>query len=80
MVLMTLTAPTGCPPCKALRKKRVVLAGIYELREEEPCSWLTWTFHTTKNSLLAQKEANDALAQKFGVEAFPTVVVLNKRW
>jgi len=37
---------------------------------------LTWT-STPQRTPAAQKEANDALAQKFGVEAFPTVVVLN---
>ena len=25
----------------------------------------------------SQKDANDALAQKYGIEAFPTVIVLN---
>ena len=76
LVLMDFNGSDWCPPCKALRKnvlsstefidyakKNLVLVDVDFPRHAEQTEEL--------------KKANKALSEKFSIEGFPTIVVLN---
>jgi thioredoxin-related protein len=76
MVLMDFNGSDWCPPCKALRKN-VLSSPEFTDYAKKNLVLVDVDFPKHKELAADQKQANDALAQKFGVEAFPTVVVLN---
>jgi len=76
MVLMDFNGSDWCPPCKALRKN-VLSSPEFTDYAKKNLVLVDVDFPRHKELPKAQKEANEALAQKFGVEGFPTVVVLN---
>jgi protein disulfide-isomerase len=76
MVLMDFNGSDWCPPCKALRKN-VLSSPEFAEYAKKNLVLVDVDFPRHKELPADQKHANDALAQKYGVEAFPTVVVLN---
>ena len=76
MVLMDFNGSDWCPPCKALRKN-VLSSPEFTDYAKKNLVLVDVDFPTHKELPADQKQANNALAQKFGVENFPTVVVLN---
>jgi len=76
MVLMDFNGSDWCPPCKALRKN-VLSSTEFMAFAKKNLVLVDVDFPTHKELPKSQKEANAALAQKFGVDGFPTVVVLN---
>jgi thioredoxin-related protein len=76
MVLMDFNGSDWCPPCKALRKN-VLSSSEFMDYAKKNLVLVDVDFPRHKELPKSQKEANDALAQRFGVEGFPTVVVLN---
>ena len=76
MVLMDFNGSDWCAPCKALRKNVFSSPEFMEYAKKN-LALVDVDFPIHKAVPAAQKEANDALAQKFGVTGYPTVVVLN---
>ena len=76
MVLMDFNGSDWCPPCKALRKN-VLSSPEFIKYANEHLVLLDVDFPRTKELPAGQKAANEALAQKFGVDGFPTVIVLD---
>ena len=76
MVLMDFNGSDWCSPCKALRKN-VLSSPEFMDYAKKNLVLVVVDFPKHKELPAAQKQANDALAEKFGVEGFPTVVVLN---
>ncbi|MGH7970090.1 MAG: thioredoxin family protein [Limisphaerales bacterium] len=76
MVLMDFNGSDWCPPCKALRKT-VFSSPEFIAYAKKHLVLVDVDFPRHKEQDKAQKKANEALATKFGVEGFPTVVVLD---
>ena len=76
MVLMDFNGSDWCAPCKALRKN-VLSSPEFTEYAKKNLVLVDVDFPRHKELPAAQKQANEALAQKFGVEGFPTVVILN---
>jgi protein disulfide-isomerase len=76
LVLMDFNGSDWCAPCKALRKN-VLSSPEFKEYAKKNLVLVDVDFPHHKEIPQAQKEANDALAQKFSVEGFPTVIVLN---
>ena len=75
-VLMDFNGSDWCPPCKALRKN-VLSSPEFVQYARKNLVLVDVDFPRHKELPKAQKNTNEALAQKYGVEAFPTVIVLN---
>ena len=76
MVLMDFNGSDWCPPCKALRKNVLSSLEFIDYAKKN-LVLVDVDFPRHKELPKNQKEANESLAQKFGVDSFPTVVVLN---
>ena len=76
IILMDFNGSDWCPPCKALRKNVFSSPEFIEYAKKNVVL-VDVDFPRHKELEKAQKDANEALAKKFGVEAFPTVVVLD---
>lgn len=76
MVLMDFNGSDWCPPCMALRKKVLSSPEFIEYAKKN-LVLVDVDFPKHKEIDKSQKQANEALAQKYGVEAFPTVIVLD---
>ena len=76
LVLMDFNGSDWCPPCKALRKTVLSSPEFMEYARKN-LVLVDVDFPHHKELPKAQKDANEALAQKYGVEGFPTVIVLN---
>ena len=76
MVLMDFNGSDWCPPCKALRKD-VLSAPEFVEYAKKNLVLVDVDFPKHKELPKAQKAANEALAKKFDVDGFPTVVVLD---
>jgi protein disulfide-isomerase len=76
MVLMDFNGSDWCAPCMALRKNVLSSSEFVEYAKKN-LVLVDVDFPKHKEQDKAQKEANQALAEKFGVEGYPTVVVLN---
>jgi thioredoxin-related protein len=76
LVLMDFNGSDWCPPCKALRKNVFSAPEFIEYAKKH-LVLVDVDFPHHKKLAKAQEDANEALAQKFGVEGFPTVVVLD---
>src|SRR5712692_5217929 len=76
LVLMDFNGSDWCPPCKALRKKVFSSREFLDYAKKNLVLVdVDFPRHTTQPAEL--KKANEALAHKFGIEAFPTVIVLS---
>lgn len=76
MVLMDFTGSDWCPPCKALHKK-VLTSKEFEGYAETNLVLVVVDFPRSATQTEELKKANKALAEKFNVEGFPTVIVLD---
>jgi thioredoxin-related protein len=76
MVLMDFNGSDWCAPCKALRQNVLSSSEFVEYAKKH-LVLLDIDFPKHKEQDKAQQQANQALAEKFGVEGYPTVVVLN---
>ena len=76
LVLMDFNGSDWCPPCKALRKN-VFSSPEFTEYAKTNLVLVDVDFPRHKEQSAEQKKANEALAQKYSVEAFPTVIVLS---
>jgi thioredoxin-related protein len=76
MVLMDFTGSNWCPPCKALHKNVLTSQDFADFAKANLVLVLV-DFPRPSNLSAEQQKANDALAEKFKVEGFPTVIVLD---
>lgn len=76
-VLMDFTGSDWCPPCKALHKT-VLESEAFEAYAKENLVLVVVDFpnHATQADEL--KQANKALATKFEIKGYPTVIVLDE--
>ncbi len=76
LTLINFTGSDWCPPCMRLRKEVFSQPEFAEYAKEN-LVLLEADFPRRKQLSSAQQAANEALARKFGIEAFPTIVVLS---
>jgi protein disulfide-isomerase len=76
MVLMDFNGSDWCPPCKALRKN-VLSSSEFTEYAKKNLVLVDLDFPHHKQQAEELKKANDALAQKYKIEGFPTVIVLS---
>ena len=76
MVLMDFTGSDWCPPCKALHKN-VLTAKEFVQFAGKNLVLVELDFPNGKPQSEELKKANKALSEKFKIEGFPTVIVLD---
>lgn len=76
MVLMDFNGSDWCPPCKALRKN-VLSSPEFMNFAKKNLILVDVDFPRHKEQSTALKSTNAALAQKYNIEGFPTVIVLS---
>jgi protein disulfide-isomerase len=76
LVLMDFTGSDWCPPCKLLHKNVLTSKEFVEFAKDNLVLVVVDFPNRNKPPVEVQK-ANDALAKKFKVEGFPTVIVLD---
>jgi thioredoxin-related protein len=76
MILMDFNGSDWCPPCKALRKTVLNSQAFLDFAKDN-LVLVDVDFPHHKKQPDDLKKANEALSQKFNIEGFPTVVVLN---
>ena len=91
-IFMVFSGSTWCPPCKALIKqlfstrefieyanKNMVLVEVDFPGHEAMAEWAKYKrLPESANMSSAQLMHNEALAQKYKIEGFPTIVLLDK--
>ena len=75
LVLMDFNGSDWCPACKTL-KKQVFSSPDFQAYARQNLVLVDVDFPENKPQPAKIKKANEALAEKFGVDGFPTVVVL----
>ena len=75
-LLIDFTGSDWCPPCKMM-EKQVFAAPVFQEYAAKDLILLKADFPKLKALDAEQQKANDALAQKFQIEGFPTLVVLD---
>jgi thioredoxin-related protein len=78
VVLVEFTGSDWCPPCKALHKN-VMTSPEFQAYAEKNLVLVEADFPHHKAQSDELQKANKALADKFGLEGFPTVVVLDAK-
>jgi protein disulfide-isomerase len=73
---MDFAGSDWCPPCKALYKN-VLSSPEFTEYAQKNLVLVDVDFPKTKPLSAAQKQANQALANQFGVDGFPTIIVLS---
>lgn len=76
LVFMDFNGSDWCPPCILLRKNVLSTPEFIDYAKTN-LVLVDVDFPRQKEQPAAQKKANEALAEKHGVEVFPTVIVLN---
>lgn len=76
MILLDFTGSDWCPPCKALHKNVFTSAEFLEYAKKN-LVLVEVDFPRNKAQSSELKKANSELAKKFGIEAYPTVIVLS---
>jgi thioredoxin-related protein len=76
MVLMDFNGSDWCAPCKALRKKVLNSQTFLDFAKDN-LVLVDVDFPHHKQQSEEQKKANQALSDKFNVEGFPTLVLLD---
>src|SRR5574339_289561 len=76
LVLLDFTGSDWCPPCKALHKN-VLSAKEFTAFAKDNLVLVEVDFPRRKALPAAQKKANDALAKKFDIDGYPTIIVLD---
>ncbi|MDX2080930.1 MAG: thioredoxin family protein [Terrimicrobiaceae bacterium] len=77
-VLLEFTGSDWCPPCKKLSAD-VFSKPEFQKFAQENLVLVELDFPNNKPQSDALKKQNQMLAQKFGVEGYPTVVLLNSK-
>ena len=75
LVLMDFNGSDWCPACKTL-KKQVFSSPEFQAYAKQNLVLVDVDFPENKPQPAKIKKANQALAEKFGVDGFPTVIVL----
>jgi thioredoxin-related protein len=78
MVLMDFTGSDWCPPCKML-KKEVFSQPQFADYAAKNLVLLEIDFPRFKKQSDEEQAANEKLAGEFGIEGFPTIVILDPR-
>ena len=76
MVLMDFTGSDWCPPCKALHKNVLSSKEFVEFAGKH-LVLVELDFPNSKPQSPELKKANQALSEKFKIEGYPTVIVLD---
>ena len=76
MVLMDFNGSDWCPPCKALRKNVFNSQAFIDYAKDN-LVLVDVDFPHGKAQTEEVKKANEALANRYGVEGLPTVIVLS---
>ncbi len=76
MILLDFTGSDWCPPCKSLHKN-VLSTEEFLKYAKDNLVLVEVDFPRKKAQSAALKKANQELARKFEVEAYPTIVVLD---
>jgi thioredoxin-related protein len=76
MVLMDFTGSDWCPPCKALHKN-VLTSPEFEAYADKNLVLVVVDFPHNVTQTEELKKGNKALAEKYNIEGFPTVIVLD---
>lgn len=76
LVLMDFTGSDWCPPCMALHKN-VLTSKAFEDYADKNLVLVLVDFPKKTDLPVKLKEANEALAKEFSVDAFPTVILLD---
>ncbi len=76
LVLMDFTGSDWCPPCMKL-KSEVFATTEFADYAKKNLVLVELDFPRKKQQSAEQKQANQALASKYKVEAYPTIIVLN---
>jgi thioredoxin-related protein len=75
LLLMNFTGSDWCPPCMLMRK-RVFAQPAFAKYAAQQLVLLEVDFPRRKAFAPQQLAANESLAQQFGIESFPTLVVM----
>jgi thioredoxin-related protein len=76
LVLMDFTGSDWCPPCKQL-KKNVFSSEEFATFAKANLVLVEVDFPRAKKQSAELKKTNQALSDKFAIEAYPTVIVLS---
>jgi protein disulfide-isomerase len=76
MILMEFTGSDWCPPCQALKKK-VLTSDEFVSFAKDNLVLVEVDFPKHAKQTEEQKKANRALAEKWDVSGYPTVIVLD---
>jgi thiol:disulfide interchange protein len=76
LVLMDFNGSDWCPPCKALRTKVFSDPDFVKFASQN-LVLVDVDFPRRKQQAEELKKANEALSERFKIEGFPTVIVLN---
>ena len=76
MVLLDFTGSDWCPPCKALYKNVLSSPEFIQFAKAN-LVLVEVDFPRSKPQSDTLKKANQTLSQKYGIEAYPTVIVLD---
>lgn len=76
MVLMDFTGSDWCPPCKALHKN-VLTSKTFEDYAKTNLVLVVVDFPHSTAQTEELKKANKELAEKYSIEGFPTLIVLD---
>ncbi len=75
-VLVEFTGSDWCPPCKALRKD-VLLTPAFKEYAAKDFVLVELDFPNSKPQSPEEKQKNDAWAKQYGVNGFPTILVMD---
>lgn len=75
-VLLEFTGSDWCPPCMMM-KKRVFDSAEFGKFAADNLVLVELDFPQGKPQSAALKQQNEALAEKYGVEAYPTIILLS---
>jgi len=76
LVLMDFTGSDWCPPCKALHKNVLATKDFAEYAEKH-LVLVEVDFPNSKPQSDELKKHNAELAKKFGIEGYPTIIVVD---
>ncbi|MDB6063934.1 MAG: trxA [Pedosphaera sp.] len=77
LVMMEFTGSDWCPPCKALHKN-VMTSPEFEAYASTNLVLVELDFPHKKEQSAELKKSNAALAEKYKIEGYPTVIVLDE--
>ncbi|MBI3853753.1 MAG: thioredoxin family protein [Verrucomicrobia bacterium] len=76
LVLMDFTGSDWCPPCKALHKNVLSSPEFIQFAKAN-LVLVEVDFPRSKPQSAALKKANQALSEKYAIEGYPTIIVLD---